>query len=119
MVLALLSFLRLDTYHNIVEWDLSQAPKGTRAVWTYGEGFLPMGKSGPAIILRDAVYMVGRIHSEPPSPVPRSTSDYYGYYWFGELSPNIVVIRDIHLDSYLKVSGFFEDSPSQANSHRT
>jgi hypothetical protein len=46
-------------YQNVVGWDLSGSPEGTRAVWTFGEGPDPVGKMGPASILSDSVYMVG------------------------------------------------------------
>jgi hypothetical protein len=69
--ISLLPALYADTvYQNIAEWDLSQAPEGTRAVWTFGEGPIPVVKVGPASILSESVYMVGQIHSKPPAPVP-------------------------------------------------
>lgn len=106
-------------YRNIVEWDLSEAPEGTRAVWTFGEGPSPMEKVGPALLLSDSVYMVGQIHSNPPAPIPGTISDYYGYYWFGTLPPNIAVIKDIHHDFFTKVSTFFSDAPSATNPYRS
>ena len=108
-----------QVYRNIVEWDLSEAPEGTRAVWTFGEGPPPVEKVGPASILSDSVYMVGPIHSNRPTPIPGTASDYYGYYWFGNLPPNIEVIKDIHHDFFAKVSPFFQDSPSAYNPYRS
>ena len=105
-----------QVYRNIVEWDISQAPEGTRAVWTFGEGPAAVEKVGQASILFDSVYMVGPIHSNPPIPPPGS---FYGYYWFGDLPSNIAVIKDIHHDFFLKVSSFFQDSPSTANPYRS
>ena len=107
------------TYSCTVEWDLSAAPKGTRAVWTFGEGPEPITKTGPSSLLSDSVYMVGPIQSNPPALVPGSISDYYGYYWFGALPPNVEVIRDIHHAFFLKVSSFFGDTPSAINPYRS
>lgn len=106
-------------YRHIVKWDLSQTPDGTRAVWTFGEGPSSIEKIGPCSTLTESVYMVGPIHSNPPSHIPGTISDYYGYYWFGELPLNIAVIKDIHHDFFLKVSKFFEEPPSADNTYRS
>lgn len=106
-------------YRNIIEWDLRQAPDGTRAVWTFGEGPGPLEKVGPSSVLSDSVYMVGPIHSNPSPREPGSISDYYGYYWFGDLPPNLEVIKDIHHDFFLKVTTFFEASFSADNPYRS
>lgn len=108
-----------ENYHNIVEWDLSESPKGTRAVWTFGEGPDPVERLGPTSTLSDSVYMVGPIHSNPPTPVPGSISDYYGYYWFGDLPPNIEVVKDMHHAFFLKICDFFEEMPSAGNPYRS
>ncbi|PVH87156.1 hypothetical protein DL98DRAFT_649445 [Cadophora sp. DSE1049] len=95
-------------YRNIVEWDLKRAPKGTRAVWTYGEGPYPIERVGLASILRDSVYMVGQIQSNPPGASGGAVSANYGYYWFGNLPPNIEVIKGIHESFFTNVQKFFE-----------
>lgn len=106
-------------YRNIVEWDLSQAPEGTRAVWTFGEGPAAVERIGPASTLSESVYMVGPIHSNPPTPIPGTISDYYGYYCFGNLPPNLEVIKDMHHDFFLKICVFFEETPSASNPYRS
>ncbi|KAE9368515.1 hypothetical protein N431DRAFT_428298 [Stipitochalara longipes BDJ] len=106
-------------YHNIVEWDLSETPGGTRAVWTFGEGPAPVEKIGSASTLSDSVYMVGPIHSNPPTPVAESISDYYGFYWFGDLPPNIEVIKDMHHAFFIKICDFFEETPSASKPYRS
>ncbi|KAF8865277.1 hypothetical protein BDZ45DRAFT_441517 [Acephala macrosclerotiorum] len=106
-------------YRHIVEWDLSQTPNSTRAVWTFGEGPNPIEKVGPCSILTQSVYMVGPVQSNPPTPIPGTLSDYYGYYWFGELPPNVAIIKDMHHDFFLKVSEFFEETPSVDNPYRS
>lgn len=102
-------------YHLVLKWDLAEAPKGTRAVWTFGEGPGPIEKVGSASILSDSVYMVGPINTTSPSV---NNSSCYGYYWFGDLPPNIEVIKDIHEPFFLKVSKFFNNDPSADNSYR-
>ncbi|PMD38154.1 hypothetical protein L207DRAFT_514073 [Hyaloscypha variabilis F] len=106
-------------YRNIVEWDLGDAPQGTRAVWTFGEGPAAVERVGPASTLSDSVYMVGPIHSNPPTPVSGSISDYYGFYWFGGLPSNIEVIKDMHHSFFLKICDFFEEMPSASNPYRS
>ena len=98
-----------------MEWDLSEAPAGTRAVWTFGESPDPIEKIGPATILSDSVYMAGPINSNPSPPISGPSSDYYGYYWFGKLPSNIEIIKDIHYDFFVKVSDFFQDPSSASN----
>jgi len=105
-------------FRLVVEWNLTAAPKGTRAVWTFGEGPGPIEKSGPASILSDSVYMVGSINSYPAIPQAETNSAYYGYYWFGDLPPNIEVIKEIHEAFFTKVSAFFNDTPSANNPYR-
>jgi hypothetical protein len=62
---------------------------------------------------------VGPIQSNPPTAISGTLSDYYGYYWFGTLPPNIEVIKDIHHAFFLKVSAFFDDTPSASNPYRS
>lgn len=105
---AVIPIFPLEEYRTIVQWDLKRAPIGTRAVWTYGEGPCAIERVGPASILRDSVYMVGQIQSNPPSTSSGVRSATYGYYWFGNLPPNIEVIKDIHQYFFNNVQKFFE-----------
>lgn len=107
------------SYRMLVRWDLRQAPQGTRAVWTYGEGPAAVETKGPASMLQDSVYMVGRVHSIPPAPKAGSISDYYGYYWFGNLPPNIKAIQREHYRFFRAFSELFETTPSPINCHRS
>ncbi|RFU28464.1 hypothetical protein B7463_g7895, partial [Scytalidium lignicola] len=107
-----------EVFRLVVEWNLTEAPKGTRAVWTFGDGPGPIEKIGPASILSDSVYMVGPINSNPATTTTETSPPYYGYYWFGDLPPNIKVIKDIHEAFFLKVSEFFNDTPSPNNPYR-
>jgi hypothetical protein len=106
-------------YRNIVEWDLSAAPEGTTAVWTFREGPAPVERVGLASTLSGSVYMVGPIRSNLPTPIPESMSDYYGYYWFCDPPPNIEVIEDMHHAFFLKICEFFDNTPSASNPYRS
>jgi hypothetical protein len=104
------------SYLNVIEWDLSQAPESTRAVWTFGEGPIRVQKPGPSSILTESVYMVGSIHS---TSVSETISKGYGYYWFGDLPSNLDAIKDIHYSFFLKATEFFEGSSSPENPYRS
>jgi hypothetical protein len=106
-------------YHITFSWDLSLSLSNTRAIWTYGEGPSHISRIGPASLLTDFVYMVGPTCSNPPILIPGSISDYYGYYWFGTLSDNVELIKDIHHSFFLKASEFFNSTPSKDNPYRT
>lgn len=108
-----------ETCRNVVQWDLSKAPPSTRAVWTFGEGPDPIEIVGHSSILSESVYMVGKIQSNPPAATPWTLPDYYGYYWFGDLPPNIKIIRDMHYEFFIKASEFFGDTPSLTNPYRS
>jgi hypothetical protein len=62
--------------------------------------------------------MVGSINSNLATPPAETSSAYYGYYGFGDLPPNIEVIKDIHEALFSKVSGFFNDIPLANNPYR-
>jgi hypothetical protein len=108
-----------NLYHIIVEWDLSQVPKGTRAIWTYGEVAGTIDNIDTASLLTDSVYMVGSISSIPPTPISGTASDYYGYYWFGDLPPILAAMKSIHYDFFLKASEWFSFPLSAARPFRT
>lgn len=109
----------MDAYDIAFEWDLSAVPEGMRAVWTYGEDDSLITKVGPFSLLKDAVFMIGQIHSYPPPGTTGRMIDYYGYYWFGDLPPNIDVIKTIHHDFYMKMSEYFDSTPSKENCYRS
>lgn len=67
------------TYRLIVEWDLTQAPAGTRAVWTFGEGPTPVEKLGSASLFTKSQYMAGPVRSYLPASEV-GANDYYGFY---------------------------------------
>lgn len=61
-------------HRSTVQWNLDQAPKGTRAVWTFEEEPGPISQIGSVHILSNSVFMVGPIESNPPIPASNSIS---------------------------------------------
>jgi len=51
-------------------------------------------------------------------PSVENSSSGYGYYWFGDLPPNIEIIKDIHKSFFSKVSKLFNNTPSPNNPYR-
>ncbi len=102
-------------FRNVVEWNLECAPESTRAVWTFGEGPGPVERIGPISVLSDSVYMVGHIQSTPLTSTSRSLPGSYGYYWFGDLPPNIEAIKKLHPDFALKAATFMDIPPPSAD----
>lgn len=96
-------------HRNVVEWDLSDAPAGTRAIWSFGEGPGPIVKDGPASVLLDSVYMVGPVQSHPPEPVVDPGASFCGTYWFGELPPNLDALKDFSSKMFPRMSAHFMD----------
>lgn len=94
-------------YTNVMEWDLSLAPEGTRAVWTHGEGPGPISRDGPADTLTNAVYMVGPIRSYPPDPKPGNDAGFCGTYWFGDLPPNLDRLKSFNPMLYAPMARMF------------
>ena len=76
-----------------VSWDLSGAPEGTRAVWTFGEGLGTGTKVGlPASVLANCGYAVGGLGSWRCASAAGGRGgdegkedDGFGVYYFGQL----------------------------------
>ncbi|KAJ3012326.1 hypothetical protein HKX48_006335 [Thoreauomyces humboldtii] len=106
-------------YEHTVRWNLEGAPAGTRTVWTFGEGPEPQRKVGGADILTRTVYAVGPIQSHDRGDQKDTTKDdYFGFYWFGNLPPNLVDLPAINKVLFEKMSVFFKDPPSVGNPYR-
>ncbi|KAJ6786508.1 hypothetical protein PWT90_08657 [Aphanocladium album] len=93
-------------YLHTVEWDLSLAPTGTRAVWTYGEGPY-VEHLGTAEIFERSVFMVGQIQSSPPGPQLRPPPGTCATYWFGSLPPILERLKGFNTELYLPMANFF------------
>lgn len=72
-------------YNFAVEWDLSLAPPGTRAVWSHGEGPKRQHHVGDQDLLRNSTYMVGPIKSHPPDPQPDAAPSFCATYWLSDM----------------------------------
>ncbi|KAF7585813.1 hypothetical protein BBP40_010067, partial [Aspergillus hancockii] len=109
-------------YRNVVKWDLSQTPEGTRAVWSYGEGPEPVIKEGNPMVVADRAFMVGLINSYPDSAIGGNNSpgakikidmiDSQGEFydnWYAEMIPYMRgCIYLLQIDSRLRhVTGRF------------
>ncbi|KAH8805223.1 hypothetical protein F5884DRAFT_835593 [Xylogone sp. PMI_703] len=137
---ATLNTIKDQEYRIIVQWDLTNSPTGTRAVWTFGEG-LSVVKVGPATLLRDSVYAVGPIRSyQHVSSYQQSfclssdfnkeaencgyaaqkeqSEDYFGFYWFGSVPRRISGLVPQTKQMFEKISYMFKDPPTQDNPYR-
>ncbi|KAB8237157.1 uncharacterized protein BDW43DRAFT_201471 [Aspergillus alliaceus] len=95
-------------YHNIVEWDLAQAPEGTRAVWSYGEGPGPVTKDGNPNVVTDSIFMVGPVKSYLNSGVLSGAYSGANIYWFGELPDNLQRLNEYNVLLFPKLASFFQ-----------
>ncbi|KAH7407099.1 hypothetical protein BKA64DRAFT_571934 [Cadophora sp. MPI-SDFR-AT-0126] len=66
-----------------VDWDLAEAPAGTRGVWSFGENSAT--KVGTPDLLASTFYAFGQMKSFPEA----GTQSNYSMYWFGEPPFNI------------------------------
>lgn len=69
-------------YTISLDWDLSKAPNGTRAVWSFGEG-ASVTKTGPASFVGESFFAVGQMNSFPPL----GTQSNFTTYWFDDPPP--------------------------------
>ncbi|PYH93165.1 hypothetical protein BO71DRAFT_356013 [Aspergillus ellipticus CBS 707.79] len=103
-------------YRNVVEWDLSRAPEGTSAVWSFGEGPGPVIKNGGPTVIADSVFMVGPIRSYPGAS--SSSADSSGatvalsakVFWFGELPENLQRLNRYNILLFPKLVDFFQSA---------
>lgn len=65
-------------YDITIEWDLSAAPAGTRAVCTFGEGSHVVVREKVAV-LAECFFAVGQLKSHPAD-----TKSSFGMYWLAE-----------------------------------
>ncbi|KAL4802538.1 hypothetical protein BDV18DRAFT_154227 [Aspergillus unguis] len=100
------------TYRNVVEWDLSSAPAGTRAIWSFGEGPDPVSKDGGPDVLANSVFMVGPVRSYPdcgPSPGnDNGDESRANIYWFGMLPGNLDRLNAYNTALFPRLAAFFK-----------
>lgn len=101
-----------DFYIHTVEWDLSEAPAGTRAIWTFGEGPYRIEHLGTIDTFARSVFMVGNVQSSPARPQLRPLPGTCATYWFGDLPPILQRLRSFNTDLYTPMADFFQDVDS-------
>lgn len=77
-----LGFIPVPTGENYtirLDWDLSKAPDGTRAVWSFGEG-LSVTITAPPSSISESFFAVGQMNSIPPLSSPSN----FMTYWFDD-----------------------------------
>ncbi|KAJ4250976.1 hypothetical protein NW762_011626 [Fusarium torreyae] len=98
------------TYSISLGWDLSQAPDGTRAIWTHGEGPEAVEKVGSTKILSESHFAIGpSLHSYPPAT---SASSGFGFYWFGDPNFDVLRLAEWAQNLFQYMQSFFHDSES-------
>lgn len=106
-----------DQYLSTLEWDLSQSPDGTRAVWSFGEGVGPIQRTGSLSVLRDSVFGVG-----PLRRLIDSDTDPWGsifnVFWFGDPVFDVIQLGKDTQKLFAKMSKFFGEKASEENSYR-
>ncbi|KAJ5703989.1 peptidase m61 domain-containing protein [Penicillium malachiteum] len=93
-----------------LRWDLSEAPEGTRAIWSFGEGPGPLQKQGSWRTLFESVYMVGPVQSFPEQSAQISQIGKAITYWFGNLPEKMDRVKGYNSKLYPKMAEFFNDA---------
>lgn len=104
-----LGFIPVPTGKNYtinLHWDLSKAPNGTRAIWSFGEG-RTVTTTGPASLISESFFAVGQMNSLPPAGA-RSN---FTTYWFDELPEgfNISELAAYAQEAFGHMRDFFRD----------
>jgi hypothetical protein len=88
-----------------LKWDLSEAPAGSRGVWSLGEGDVTV--TVPAETLGYSYYMVGPLNS-----IPARDDGKFGLYWLGEPPFDVSALGQRIRALYTTMASFFHDSDS-------
>lgn len=96
-----------DNYRFKLDWDLSRAPDGTRAVWSLGEG-PSVTAVGPPDFLSESYFAVGQMKSLPPL----GAASNYTMYWFDEPPAgfNITKLASFTQQLFGHMRDFFRDA---------
>ncbi|TNE66592.1 MAG: hypothetical protein EP335_03260 [Alphaproteobacteria bacterium] len=84
-----------------MHWDMSDAPEGTRGIWSLGEG--DQTTVAPAEVLAFSYYAVGPVKSEP------QTQGDFGFYWLSEPPFDAKKTADDIHALYSYMANFFGD----------
>ncbi|KAH8168899.1 peptidase M61 domain-containing protein [Sarocladium implicatum] len=102
-------------FTNILTWDLSLCPSGTRAVCTYGEGPGPIVQVGNRYTCLDSVFMLGPVKSHPPPTSGSSISQCTTYWLAPSLPDNLCRTIDFNAALFrnmVRMFGLDEDKTS-------
>ncbi|RAO68570.1 uncharacterized protein BHQ10_004582 [Talaromyces amestolkiae] len=84
-----------------VQWDLSKAPSGTRAIWTFGEGPDRVYRRMPCSEIQATYFAVGKIVSHG--------SAQFGLYWLGNPPFDARLLSDDLCPIFMHMAKFFGD----------
>ncbi|KAM0542842.1 hypothetical protein ACHAPJ_012622 [Fusarium lateritium] len=88
-------------YNTTIRWDLSEAPEGTHAVWTWAEGPDAVTRRLSLEDISATCFMVGKTKSV--------TDGDFGIYWLGEPPFNTTEIANQLKSSFRWMRRFFHD----------
>jgi hypothetical protein len=86
-----------------LRWDLTQAPTGSRGVWSLGEG--DVDTVAPSDLLAFSYYAAGAYRSYPPDAKSK-----FAVYWFGDTPFDMSALAGRVQKLYGVMSGFFGDA---------
>lgn len=90
-----------QTYRITLDWDLSDAPDGTRTVWSLGEGSQTIERK--ASTLQFTYYAVGDVKRANPDPDAS-----FNMYWISEPPFQIDRLADNIMALFTEMATFFE-----------
>ncbi|HEY2358228.1 MAG TPA: hypothetical protein VGH86_12325 [Phenylobacterium sp.] len=86
-----------------LHWDLSEAPAGSRGVWSLGEG--DVDTVAPSDLLAFSYYAAGAYRT-----YPAQTHEKFGVYWFGEPPFDVAEFAGRIQKLYAGMADFFGDA---------
>ncbi|KAK2614708.1 hypothetical protein N8I77_001513 [Diaporthe amygdali] len=100
-----------------IEWDLSNCPRGSRAVTSFGEGPERIEFTGNSDTLLECVFMAGQVRSDNQDPTSSTSATHKpcGTYWFGDLPSNFDAVTDYASKIFPRMAEHFSD---QSGSYR-
>lgn len=93
-------------YRIDLRWNLSALPRGSRGVWSLGEG--RQRHVGQIDVLQQTFYAFGAVRSEPAN----GRGD-FGLYWFGDPPFDVERVAEQVRPLYAYMSNFFRDPPGE------
>jgi hypothetical protein len=101
-------------WKTTLSWDLEKAPKGTRAMWTFGDASSTRARLSTIDDFCNTYLAVGPLQGTPSAV----DDDAYGTYWFGDLPPALLGFESKSKDLFQKLSALYQDPMSSTNPYR-